>query len=284
MRARRFIAGLLVATGAGLAFWSLPVGFVETVVASSGISEALPAAAPPLGMKARLVVAGFGALMALGLFTASRGRTGVLTLTHDKQGRDESASGVSKMGFALSKLGWLSRNRGESSRTRGPALRRADAHPDNPARTPIFASRDFGGLDIFARTAPGREEAEPVIEEVAAPLSGPVQEPTEPFAPLGRAFAEEEGAFETPVASDAGVVSPQPPARAPLGEHLSIADLTARLEQGLAQRKRIARPASVLADMPVQPAVPVRDHVEQDTDEALRLALNTLRSMTGRAR
>jgi len=123
-----------------------------------------------------------------------------------------------------------------------------------------------------------------VIDEVAAPLSGPVQEPTEPFAPLGRAFAEEEGAFEAPVASDAGVVSPQPPARAPLGEHLSIADLTARLEQGLAQRKRIARPASVLADMPVQPAVPVRDHVEQDTDEALRLALNTLRSMTGRAR
>lgn len=277
MRAKRLLTGLLVATGAGLALWSLPVGFVETVVASSGISEALPAAAPPLGMKARLVLAGFGALMALGLFTAGVGQRGVPRLTHDTSGRDENAPGADIMGFALSKLSWLSRNRGESSRTRGPALRRADAHPDNPARAPIFASRDFSGLDIFTR----REEARPVVEEAAAPLSGPVQEPAEVFAPLGRATIEEEVAFEAP--PEAAPVS-QPEVPAPLGEHLSIAELTARLEQGLAHRKRIARPVSVLADMPVQPAVPVRDHVEQDTDEALRLALGTLRSMTGRAR
>jgi hypothetical protein len=46
----------------------------------------------------------------------------------------------------------------------------------------------------------------------------------------------------------------------------------------------MGRPASVLADMPVEAAVPVRDHVEQGVDEALRAALGNLRNMAGRAR
>src|SRR3546814_2807905 len=114
----------------------LPVGLVETVVASSGLSEAVPAAAPPRGLKARLRLAGFGAAMALGLIWAGQREKRVALLTHDKQGRGNGASGVSEMGFALSKLNWLSRDRRKS----GPALRRADAHPDAPARSPIFSS------------------------------------------------------------------------------------------------------------------------------------------------
>src|SRR3546814_3574799 len=71
----------------------LPVGLVETVVASSGLSEAVPAAAPPLGLKARLLLAGFGAAMALGLIWAGQREKRVALLTHDKQGRGNGASG-----------------------------------------------------------------------------------------------------------------------------------------------------------------------------------------------
>ncbi|WP_176596627.1 MULTISPECIES: hypothetical protein [Sphingobium] len=284
----RLAKALLGALGAGLLLCSLPVGLVETVVASSGVSEAVPAAAPPLGLKARLLLAGFGAAMALGLIGMGQREKRVALLTHDKEGRGNGAAGVSEMGFALSKLNWLSRDRNRS----GPALRRADAHPDAPARPPIFASRDFGGLDIFARTAPGRDEVEAEVT-AEAPATTPAaglsipsmpEEMTEEtaFARLQRAFSPEtvDADFEE-IAEPAQPQSA--PAPAPIA-HLSLAELTQRLEQGLAQRKRMGRPVSVLADMPVEAAVPVREHVEQGVDEALRAALGTLRSMAGRAR
>lgn len=288
-RKSNWAKALLAALGAGLLLFSLPVGLVETVVASSGLSEAIPAAAPPLGPKARLLFAGFGAVMVLGLAWAGQRERRVALLTHDKQGRESGAAGVSEMGFALSKLNWLSRGRSKT----GPALRRSDSHPDAPARAPIFASRDFGGLDIFTRTAPtaGEEEAQAAPSGGLA-ISGAPEKMTEEtaFARLQQAFSPENSAEtgpETgPEAVDADPAEMARPARArpaPIA-HLSLAELTQRLEQGLAQRKRMGRPVSVLADMPVETAVPVRDEVEQGVDEALRVALGTLRTMTGRAR
>src|SRR3546814_12850058 len=102
----------------------LPVGLVETVVASSGLSEAVPAAAPPLGLKARLLLAGFGAAMALGLIWAGQRAKRVALLTHAKHGRGNGASGVREMGFALSELNWPSRDRPQP----GPALPPAPPH------------------------------------------------------------------------------------------------------------------------------------------------------------
>lgn len=275
---------LLAALGAGLLLFSLPVGLVETVVASSGLSEAIPAAAPPLGLKARLLFAGFGAAMVLGLAWAGQRERRVALLTHDKQGRESGAAGVSEMGFALSKLNWLSRGRSKT----GPALRRSDSHPDAPARAPIFASRDFGGLDIFTRTAPPAEEEAQAAPSGGLAISGAPEKMTEEtaFARLQQAFSPESSAETGREAVDADPAEMAQPARArpaPIA-HLSLAELTQRLEQGLAQRKRMGRPVSVLADMPVETAVPVRDEVEQGVDEALRAALGTLRTMTGRAR
>jgi len=275
---------LLAALGAGLLLFSLPVGLVETVVASSGLSEAMPAAAPPLGLKARLLFAGFGAAMVLGLAWAGQRERRVALLTHDKQGRESGAAGVSEMGFALSKLNWLSRGRSKT----GPALRRSDSHPDAPARAPIFASRDFGGLDIFTRTAPPAEEEAQAAPSGGLAISGAPEKMTEEtaFARLQQAFSPESSAETGREAVDADPAEMAQPARArpaPIA-HLSLAELTQRLEQGLAQRKRMGRPVSVLADMPVETAVPVRDEVEQGVDEALRAALGTLRTMTGRAR
>ena len=283
-RKSNWAKALLAALGAGLLLFSLPVGLVETVVASSGLSEAMPAAAPPLGLKARLLFAGFGAVMVLGLAWAGQRERRVALLTHDKQGRESGAAGVSEMGFALSKLNWLSRGRSKT----GPALRRSDSHPDAPARAPIFASRDFGGLDIFTRTAPPAEEEAQAAPSGGLAISGAPEKMTEEtaFARLQQAFSPESSAETGREAVDADPAEMAQPARArpaPIA-HLSLAELTQRLEQGLAQRKRMGRPVSVLADMPVETAVPVRDEVEQGVDEALRAALGTLRTMTGRAR
>ncbi|WP_420143323.1 hypothetical protein [Sphingobium sp.] len=146
-----------------LILW-MPVGLVEMVVASSGLSEAVPAAAPPLGFKARLLMAGFVGLMAVGLVGLANRENGLLALenrstSHDGKGRAHRAQGAHKMGFAFSKLTALARGRaGSDMEPVVPALRRADAHPDAPSRPPIFASRDFDGLDIFPRADSARSE------------------------------------------------------------------------------------------------------------------------------
>lgn len=263
---RRMITpALLSGIAAAAVLLALPAGLVETIVASSGLSEAWPAAAPPLGWKARLVLAGFGALMVMGLSWA--GRASVSTPLLQDYGRWHRVQGVSDMGFALSKLSWLSRGRATGSRAGRPALRRADAHPDAPARTPIFASRDFGGIDIFPRIAP------------AQPQSEPAETAEQPEAVLPQALPHvEEAAFEEIAEAPAPVPAPV------VAEPLTLADLTARLERGLARRERRTGGQQVLADMPVEQAVPVRAHVEDDVDQALRAALGTLRAMAERTR
>ena len=107
-----------------------------------------------------------------------------------------------------------------------------------------------------------------------------------PFARLRRAFSAEtvDADYEEIAQPDQAQAERQAaPAPAPI-TNLSLSELAERLERGLAQRKRMGRPVSVLADMPVEAAVPVRDHVEQGVDDALRAALGTLRTMAGRAR
>lgn len=152
----------LGAAGAALAMLSMPVGLVETLIASTGVSEILPAAAPPLGMTARLALALFAALMAMGIIGAMRREGRFLAL--EQEGRADRVRGAGKMGFALSRLTAFARRRGHPSDRFGePVLRRADAHPDAPARAPIFASRDFDGLDIFGRNkASGQAEGQEV--------------------------------------------------------------------------------------------------------------------------
>ncbi|BBD99051.1 hypothetical protein SAMIE_1025520 [Sphingobium amiense] len=276
----------LGALAAALAVLFMPVGLIETVVASSGISEAVPAAAPPLGQTARLLLAGFAGLMAAGI-------TGLTARTQDggredseEQVREPRARGAKTMGFAFSKLTALARGRAAPVEDAPvPALRRADAHPDAPARAPIFASKDFDGLDIFDRAPPADEAAapaEPTFLRAAPPALEPDVEEAEPLwdeplsfaAPADRRPADR---LEEPLAPL--------PLRAPT-QGLSITELTERLERGLSQRTRATVPpvacSGVIADMPVAQPVPVRDHVARDTDAALREALGTLRSMAGR--
>ena len=313
-RTTRILAGI----GAGLALLSMPVGLIEMLVASSGLSEAWPAAAPPLGMKARLLIALFAGLMAAalaGILVRDRGDGAEVK---DEERGDEATQGAEKMGFAFSRLTALARGRSaQPIDDMAPSLRRADAHPDAPARTPIFASRDFGGLDIFPRVdaggrrglVSGGDMRDPA--PVASPgFSAPVT-PVIADAPLpaGEELAPEP-AFLRPAApmpqpEEAPLVAQQPepsveqpaaplPVAAALPaaptQGLSVRELTERLERGLSLRSRspAAAPArssaAVIADMAVASPVPVRASVAEDTDEALRAALGALRSMAARAR
>ena len=263
--------------GAALILLAMPVRVVELVVASSGISESVPAAAPPLGVKARLLLAGFGALMVIGLVWAGRLEKGATAPQRTGFGRADRVPGVSRMGFALSKLGWLSRSRnGAAARGGRPALRRADAHPDAPVRSPIFASRDFGGLDIFPTAAPVRPTAMEA-EEASVVLSLPRMVPPVPEEVIEAVAADRD------IAPPAAPVAAAPVEEAPPRAQ-TLSELTARLERGLARRERGTRGGTVLADMPIEPAVPVRAKVEDDVDEALRAALSTLRAMASRTR
>ena len=267
---------ILAGIAVGMILLTMPAGLVETVVASSGLSEAMPAAAPPLGLKARLLLAGFGALMATGVACL-----GAAPVPMKKDRRRHSVTGVSDMGFALPKLNWLSRGRATgASRISRPLARRADAHPDAPARTPIFASRDFGGLEIFPRIAPARGEQPDVPEVEEQAIIQP-----------GLSSFEEAGQDEPTYAEFEDIAPPAPVettrTEAPVSAMPSLTELTARFERGLAERVRGSRTAlegGVIADMPVEQRVPVRDHVEDDVDQALRAALGTLRAMADRTR
>lgn len=307
------IAALGGISAALLLLW-IPVGLIEMVVASSGISEAWPAAAPPLGLKARLLLAGFAGLMVVGLISVTRRSRKASDGVEGMDGRKQGAQGARQMGFAFSKLTALARGRvaapfDQPREGRAPSLRRADAHPDAPARAPIFASRDFYGLDIFSKPESGQPLAKPVAPAADAATLAP--DPVEqenllqpsfqrPAASVAEAEAEAEIPMPFECAPDdlvetlASVIAPMPvsepdPDPTPESTHgLTIAQLTERLERGLSLRARApmvtAGMASVIADMPVAAPVPVRDSVAPDADDALRAALGALRTMAGRAR
>ena len=122
----------LAGVAAAVALLATPVGLLEMLVASSGLSEAVPAAAPPLGVTARLMMAGFVGLLIAGAVAAVRDPRQAED-ERDTDGRQQSAQGARQMGFAFSKLTALARGRATPTGVaEAPALRRADAHPDAP--------------------------------------------------------------------------------------------------------------------------------------------------------
>ena len=166
-------AGLGVAAGTGL----MPLSVLEPLVMDSGLPAILPAAAPPLGVTARLLVA-----------LASGGVTAIF------------------LWMFLSLL--LGGTRARSVRVRPveaprleetPALRRSDAHPDAPARAPVRAARDLGTpfLEVKAPRAEGEEaESEPLILSNAQEWRNELR--PEPVPAMGRC-APDAGAFDTAI-------------------------------------------------------------------------------------
>ena len=143
-----------------LVFALIPTGLLEDLVIDSGIAAVIPAAEPPLGVTARAVL-----ILAAGGGTALIAWFGLFLLVGDR------AIVVQKSGSA----------EGDEAT---PVLRRADAHPDAPARRPLSANRELGTpfLEVRAHRPVHTKAEEPGIDAGYDEL--PEEEPAERDLPV----------------------------------------------------------------------------------------------------
>jgi len=263
---RAFDAGLaaLAAISAGFVAFAMPNPLFTGLVEASRLPEFLAAAQPPLGQTARLAAVGAAVLFAFaGVWT-------LMTLL----GRVPARGKV-----------------GPGPEAEAPRLRRADAHPDAPARRPLLA-RDLGeplDLEDFAE-APADEApfaGTPFEEADHRPLPGflvpqaPEPEPVTQAEPewsepeAGPQWAEPESEPEPRPAAQALPIS-ELAAQLPEAEgdpDQSLSQLVNRIEFGLS-RKRQALPAA--ADLPPVEGAPVE---EEKVGHRLRSAINDLQKI-----
>lgn len=161
------VAGLAAAAAAFVAF-AMPGDLLAEAVGATGLPSILPAAAPPLGLTARIAIGVVGAAATFGL---------VLMLLRML---DRSMLGGAKPAQA-------------------PRPRRRDAHPDAPAPRPISAAREFGEPSPPVRPVENRPiekvpdwMAEPEDQHAAAPRApAPRAAAPAPAAPAPAARAPE---------------------------------------------------------------------------------------------
>lgn len=257
--------------GALLGLSSLAVGVInlERAVAAAQLQTLLPAAAPPLGATARMLIA-LGLTLAGGAF-----------------------------GFVLGLV--IARRHRPAPKAPPVSVRARDTHPDAPVRRPISAHEEFGEpaepdaeavLDMRALRASSlavdREDADDdftlpsfLTDDLPPPLSRPASEPeaaeSQPEAfglPLG------EGA-ERIASADLEELSP-----VELLERMAIA-----MQRRLDHRSRLAASEAGEGsgeEVPLPGRItpfPVREaRAESDeTERALRDALSALQRMTGTA-
>lgn len=279
----------------------IPSGYLEWATATSGLSEIVPAAAPPLGMRFRLLLALFVALVLAAV---------LLTLA-DHKAQDEDApprrrpsSGTSPerrtipMASAFARLANFARGRSRGAEIEEmprPLVRRGDAHPDAPPRPPLTA-RDLAPppREVVAAD-PQEADAMPATpqpmpwDEIKAEMerlraqSAPLAEGT-----TGAGDSTARPALPMP---DADMPSrPMAGAPAPL-EGLSIAELADRLESRIAARSAnrgaqprmtgdAASPDTLLPQQATTP--PPYEGAGSDDAQAVESALATLRNMMAR--
>lgn len=234
--AAAILGGGLVA----LALLAMPNGAIEQAVMDSGLPRLIAAARPPLGLTARVaLVLLLGGGTSLGLWLVGRlmfGKLRVLVPLPHRAPRAAQDPGA-------------------------PTLRRADAHPDAPARAPVLALRDLGTpfLDVKAPVEPAVTIT--VEKPLPADLDQPMAafdpdalpevpaSPPQPLRPLFRVAprvvehdgeAVEGGDLATtfaaePLAPPVMERAPEPPIAAPETD-ASVGALLERLERGLARR------------------------------------------------
>ena len=259
-------------------FALIPTDLLESMVVDSGIAAVLSAAEPPLGLTARLVLVllcggGVGLIAWFGMFLMF----GMRTIVLQRPGRGSEQGSVS-----------------------APVLRRADSHPDAPARRPLFANTDLGTPFLEVRAKPvhvDAAEVTSVVVEMAPPA--PIEQPLPtdldqplaafdpaavPDAPLEWFPAPVESAVaERPQTFDPGerfetfpltpMVRPAPPKADPSETVQALLD---RLERVAAARRPVqpaidptGAGAPAAGEPPQMPPPPPRETI-QDTLSALR--------------
>ena len=239
---------------AALVIATLPHVYLEHIVGATGLSEIVPAAAPPLGNTARgliAVVAGMISASALYLFLNHTtklhegGSDMGLAIRRNLSSESNNQEDGGKSRLAVPKLNLSARSltrflkkpkksSGQVTELKDlPETRPSDRHPDAPARQPIFASSDLG-LPLGERI---KRFDESIFEKDAAPFA----ESAAPFAaPVEPAVAEEDLQAPMPVRERAAEdqaenIAPHDEAVVPEADlsTLSLAELASRLEAGL---------------------------------------------------
>ncbi|UVO51909.1 hypothetical protein M0208_15835 [Sphingomonas sp. SUN019] len=203
----------LAAAAVSLSVAAMPAAWLDPLVAGSGLPALFAAAAPPVGVTGRTLLAlGAGAIVAL---------AGYIMLSRHARPVDATPD--------------------------APVLRRADAHPDAPSRRPIRASEDLGPpLPIAVPPPAPQNHEQPLPADLDLPLAAfdpaalPVTpaEPVRPVAPLAtrRALIDPGERFET---FHLTPVTRTP--RSTASEPVSIGALLDRLERSTqrAPRRRV---------------------------------------------
>lgn len=127
-------AGALAAAGMA----AMPAPMLATLIDTLGLPDLIAAAAPPIGVTGRVLFA-----LACGGVIGSVVWAVIVLAVGTHWRRSASEEGM-------------------------PVLRRADIHPDAPARRPIFASEELG---------PPLPPVQPVIAAAPAPLPQPLAQP-----------------------------------------------------------------------------------------------------------
>ena len=262
--ANRILIFSAAAAGA-VAVVALPADILEMVVLASGIPSIVPAAAPPVGETAHiLIAAGAGSTVAAITAWLSPWKASL---------RDVTADGIwgSRL---LPRLPFASRR---SQRPHGlietdvdstadlmdfaGTIRRSDAHPDAPPRPPVFASRELGN------------EALPPVSDAYSPealdSTGSISRAPEPLP--WDVIQQEMQKLATGMAGRSSVSTSD------ADEMLSLQDMLDRLERGLERRRdssagTVEGPSHRAADRP-RPII----------NEELEDALAVLRSITAKA-
>ncbi|HEY0012919.1 MAG TPA: hypothetical protein VGB79_08720 [Allosphingosinicella sp.] len=294
----------VAALAVGFAAFVVPDHILSRIVEGSGLPSILSAAQPPLGTTARACIGAVAALATFGaVFTLLRllgGSGGKAPRRERDRNREREPAPM----FEVHEVH-------DDHDLPAPRLRRADIHPDAPARRPILAARELGEPDLRPPAPAPAEPQEAVVEQAALapgfmPAHVPEPEPTPkpepdvvqseeaaepaPHAPaldelelsgpdIQMIATEPVAAFEAaepPVPADAAPAPREPVADA------TIADLMARLERGLARRLHEA-PAAVRPE-PVRAPEPDPSPIfHSGGDDRLRSAIENLQKMAARA-
>jgi hypothetical protein len=284
----------------------VPIGLMESIIGTTGISEMFPAMAAPLGDTARALIAftvGVLAFAVLALLLSKKGETVVKTAKPDHQEDDRVSFGLERFNGEApqekgpsffdnlrEKFGQLRHSgRGESDDDFAdlPKLRSRDAHPDAPARPPISAHRDFGEPGVIPAPL-----VQPAVEQaIAEPEPAPIPEPA--AAPVVEADATPK---DTSPANLADIVSNLEMALLRRQEELHKLEDIARRVMAQSVAGQELETTAIETPVVVEDAAPAR-RLEAVTpsgggmtqrprggDEALRSALETLHRMNARSR
>lgn len=266
-----------------------PMGLIEMAATSSGLPLILPAAAPPLAEKARLILAFASGLGAMVLIIAVRAIASRLL------GRGPS---VIRIGY---EIGYEDEDEDQFSNT---------GFSDGPRR-PLFASSDLEGIASLNESPPVAASSGlrlPIAPD-ALDISELELDAGMTLSPVSHAAEQFEPRPVSPMAKPAPIIADPSgvlaAARIAPSDYsaLNITELVARFERGLAHRRRLIaeavaakranearaearaiQPESVrIVPAPQPEPKDDRRSIDAEVDEALRAALGTLQRMTARA-